>query len=142
MKNAQEMIRENSFCVLSTCRDNLPNSSLMQYVCSESCAEIYMLTMKGSTKHLNIESNPRVSLLIDTRCELLPGSVGIQALTVYGDARIMEDEAAAALLKDRLVGINPGLAVLADSAESCIIKVEVESYLMLEGVAESRFGKI
>lgn len=136
------MIRENSFCVLSTCMDNRPNSSLMQYMCSESGNEIYMLAFKGSRKHLNIQGNPHVSLLVDTRCESAAGAETIDALTLYGDAGIMEDEADAILVKERLVGLNPGLAVIADSKESCVIKVEVENFLLLEGVAESRFGKI
>ena len=136
------MIRENSFCVLSTCMDNRPNSSLMQYVCSESGTEICMLTMKGSKKHINILDNPHVSLLVDTRCKSAAEADGIDALTLYGDAGIVEDEAEAKLLKDRLVAVNPGLAVIAKSEESCVIKVEVDSFLMLEGVADSRYGKI
>jgi nitroimidazol reductase NimA-like FMN-containing flavoprotein (pyridoxamine 5'-phosphate oxidase superfamily) len=142
LKNVQDMIRENSFCVLSTCMDNRPNSSLMQYVCSESGTEIYMLAMKGSRKHLNIASNPNVSLLVDTRCKSAAEADGIDALTLYGVAGIMEDEAEAKLVKDRLVLVNPGLAVISKSSESCVIKVEVDSFLMLEGVADSRFGKI
>lgn len=142
MKNVQDMIRENSFCVLSTCMDDRPNSSLMQYVCSESGTEICMLAMKGSRKHINIINNPHVSLLVDTRCKSAAGPDGIDALTLYGDAAIMEDEAEAKLVKDRLVFVNPGLAVIARSKESCVIKVEIDSFLMLEGVADSRFGKI
>lgn len=136
------MIRENSFCVLSTCMDNRPNSSLMQYVCSESGTEICMLAMKGSKKHINILDNPHVSLLVDTRCKPAAEAEGIDALTLYGDAGIVEDEAEAKLLKDRLVAVNPGLSVIAKSEESCVIKVEVDSFLMLEGVADSRYGKI
>ncbi len=101
-----------------------------------------MLTMKGSKKHINILDNPHVSLLVDTRCKSAAEAEGIDALTLYGDAGIVEDEAEAKLLKDRLVAVNPGLAVIAKSEESCVIKVEVDSFLMLEGVADSRYGKI
>lgn len=136
------MITENSFCVLSTCRDNLPNSSLMQYICNESGTEIYMLALKASSKCVNIRTNPNVSLLVDTRSGSLAGGNGIKALTAYGLAEIVEDEEAMQKLKERLVAINPGLAAISASPDACVIKVKIESCLMLEGVAESRFSKI
>ena len=136
------MIRENNFCVLSTCRDNLPNSSLMKYVCNEKVNEIYMLSIKGSNKYLNIVSNPHVSFLVDTRSESQENAELIQALTVYGDAEIIEDEVMSKLLKERLVAANPNLDVLADNQESCVIKVKINSVLMLNSVSESRFSKI
>jgi general stress protein 26 len=142
LKNAKEMIKENSFCVLSTCRDNLPNSSLMQYVRNEAGTEIYMLALKASSKCVNILNNPNVSLLVDTRSESAAGGDGIKALTAYGLAEIIGDEAAAQKLKERLVEINPGLAVISESPDACVIKVKIESFLMLEGVAQSRFSKI
>jgi nitroimidazol reductase NimA-like FMN-containing flavoprotein (pyridoxamine 5'-phosphate oxidase superfamily) len=142
LKNAQEMIRKNNFCVLSTCRDDLPNSSLMQYVCNELVNEIYMLAIKGSNKYLNIVSNPHVSFLVDTRSGSQENAALIQALTAYGDADIIEDEVMSKLLKERLVAANPNLAVLADNQESCVIKVKIDSMLMLNSVSESRFSKI
>ena len=142
MKNAKEMIRENNFCVLSTCRDDIPNSSLMKYVCNEMVNEIYMLAIKESNKYLNIVSNPHVSFLVDTRSESQENEAIIQALTVYGDAAIIEDEVMSKLIKERLVEANPNLAVLANNKESCVIKVKINSMLMLNNVSESRFSKI
>jgi len=136
------MIRENNFCVLSTCRDDLPNSSLMKYICNEMVNEIYMLAIKGSNKYFNIVSNPHVSFLVDTRSESQENAELIQALTVYGDANIIEDEVMSKLLKERLVAANPNLAVLADNQESCVIKVKINSVLMLNSISESRFSKI
>jgi len=136
------MIRENNFCVLSTCRDDLPNSSLMKYICNEMVNEIYMLAIKGSNKYLNIVSNPHVSFLVDTRSESQENEAIIQALTVYGDAAIIEDEVMSKLIKERLVETNPNLAVLANNKESCVIKVKINSMLMLNNVSESRFSKI
>jgi len=85
------MISENSLCVLATCSNDLPNSSLMQYICDESCTKLYMITLKGSTKYQNIAINPKVSLLIDTRDSITSTIEPIKALTVYGKADIIED---------------------------------------------------
>lgn len=142
MENALKMIKENNFCVLSTSRDNRPNSSLMQYVSSETGAEIYMLTMKDSTKYGNILNNPHVSLLVDTRAEVPGENRDIKALTAYGQAGIVTDKYEEKMLKERLVKLNPGLSVISESPESCVVRVEVESFLLLEGVNESIYGKI
>lgn len=136
------MIKDNKLCVLSTCLDNLPNSSLMLYVSNEAGTEIYMLTMKGSTKYNNIMNNPHVSLLVDTRTKPGAESSEINALTAYGKACILTDKDAEMGIKETLVKINPGLAVIAESPDSCVVKVEIESFLMLEGVNESRFDRI
>jgi nitroimidazol reductase NimA-like FMN-containing flavoprotein (pyridoxamine 5'-phosphate oxidase superfamily) len=136
------MIKENNFCVLSTSSDNRPNSSLMQYVSSETGAEIYMLTMKGSTKYGNILNNPHVSLLVDTRVEAAGENRDIKALTAYGRAGIVTDKYEEKMLKERLVKLNPGLSVISESPESCVVRVEVESFLLLEGVNESIYGTI
>jgi nitroimidazol reductase NimA-like FMN-containing flavoprotein (pyridoxamine 5'-phosphate oxidase superfamily) len=139
LENAKKMIKENNFCVLSTCFDNKPNTSLMKYVSNEEGTEIYMLTLKGSTKYNNIMNNKHVSLLVDTRAS---GNRGVKALTAYGDAQIVDDEDAERMLKEKLIKINPELSDIAESLEGCIIRVEISSFLMLEGVNESSFTEI
>jgi len=113
----------------------------MKYVSNEEGSEIYMLTLKGSTKYNNIMNNKHVSLLVDTRGKSA-GSRGIKALTAYGDAQIVDDEDAERTLKEKLLKINPELSDIAESLEACIIRVEISSFLMLEGVNESSFTEI
>ena len=88
---AKNMISDNNLCVLSTCGDGQPNSSLMQYICDDSCTKLFMLTLKGSQKQQNIEKNPRVSLLIDTRADPARHQEPIKSLTVYGQAEFIQD---------------------------------------------------
>lgn len=91
MKIASKLLKENNLCVLATCSDQLPNSSLMQYVYDEINMSIFMLTLSGSVKYNNITANSQVSLLIDTRSDVKAVGLPVMALTVYGKAKIVTD---------------------------------------------------
>jgi len=134
LNTAQVMLMDNNLCVLATCKENKPNSSLMQYTSNEDVSEMYMLTLKGSSKYRNILSNPEVSLLVDTR-----NNSNIRALTIYGKALVIEDAAPRQALITQLVEKNPDLAVFAGNPEVCLIAVKIESFLLLDGLVESSF---
>lgn len=132
-----QLIRENRFCVLSTAKNNLPNSSLMLYVPDSGCTNIYMATSRGSLKYNNIEGNPEVSLLIDTREQLRDTLEHVKALTVYGQARIIQDEEKQRKLMDTLVKNHPSLAVFSNPGDSCVIEVKTNKFLLLDGITEA-----
>jgi nitroimidazol reductase NimA-like FMN-containing flavoprotein (pyridoxamine 5'-phosphate oxidase superfamily) len=134
---AKKMISENNLCVLSTCSDGLPNTSLMQYICDESCTKLFMLTLKGSQKQLNIEKNPRVSLLIDTRADIKRNNEPIKSLTVYGQAGFIRDARRKKELIGQLVQKNSNLQVLAGNSNCLVIQVSAEKLLLLDGVDKS-----
>jgi nitroimidazol reductase NimA-like FMN-containing flavoprotein (pyridoxamine 5'-phosphate oxidase superfamily) len=133
----EKMILENNLCVLSTCRNNIPNSSLMNYIADENYRELYMITLKGSTKYLNIKINPMVSLLIDTRNYLLNESEEIKALTVYGKAKLIVDKNEREANIKLLTRKYNHLVHLAGKVDVCVIQVTVESFLLLNGVNDS-----
>lgn len=139
MNTAQVMLVDNNLCVLATCSENKPNSSLMQYTCNKDASEMYMLTLKGSTKHENILRNPQVSLLVDTRNDSMGNREGIRALTIYGKASITEEAALREVLIAQLVEKNPSLAVFAENPEVCLISVRIEGFLLLDGLVESSY---
>lgn len=138
LKTAHKILSSNHLCVLSTCGDRRPNSSLMQYACNEDYTEIYLMTMKGSTKHQNILSHPQVSLLVDTRTDS-DDNGKLKALTVYGHAVVEEPGESAKALRDALVGRNPDLTVFATNPDACVIRIIIEDFLLLDGLVESSF---
>jgi nitroimidazol reductase NimA-like FMN-containing flavoprotein (pyridoxamine 5'-phosphate oxidase superfamily) len=133
---AQKMLEENNLCVLATCSNNLPNSSLMHYIYDGIGMNIIMLTLRGSTKHKNIKTNPQVSLLIDTRADLLQPGLPIMALTVYGKAGIIQDPQRHKVLVDQLVDRYNSLAKLAGDSRCLVIQVQMEKMLLLDGISD------
>jgi nitroimidazol reductase NimA-like FMN-containing flavoprotein (pyridoxamine 5'-phosphate oxidase superfamily) len=136
---AKSMIADNNFCVLSTCGDGQPNSSLMQYTCDDGCTKLFMLTLQGSRKQQNIEKNPRVSLLIDTRADLKRNQEPVKSLTVYGRAEFIQAAPRKNELISQLVQKNNDLQVLAGDSNCLVIQVSAEKLLLLDGVDKSTY---
>jgi len=133
------MVKENNFCVLSTCKDNLTNSSLMLYLSDEEGTKLYMLTLKGSMKYTNMEENPDVSLLIDTREHIFDDEPHVKALTVYGRSMIIRDEKLNQEIIVKLVDRHPSLKALASMDKVTVVQVEVKSFLYLDGVNDAEY---
>ena len=131
---AQKMLEGNNLCVLATCSNNLPNSSLMHYIYDGIGMNIYMLTLRGSVKHINISANPQVSLLIDTRVDYPQPGISVMALTVHGKAGIIQDPQRHQTLVDQLVARNGSLAKLASDSQCLVIQVQMEKMILLDGV--------
>lgn len=131
---AQKMLMDNNLCVLATCSDNFPNSSLMHYIYDDIGKNIYMLSQRGSVKYNNIKANPQVSLLIDTRTDLPQPGLPIKALTVYGKAGFVQDQPKHQALVDQLIAKYASLAKLAGDSKCAVIQVQMEEMLLLDGI--------
>lgn len=137
LEACKSMVKENNFCVLSTSKDNLTNSSLMLYLSDPDGTKLYMVTLKGSMKYFNMEENPEVSLLIDTREHMLDPEAQVKALTVYGRSTLISDKKRGLEIIDKLVSRHPSLRALAEMDEATVVQVDVRSFLYLDGVNDA-----
>ena len=138
MNKARELIKENKLCVLSTSLKDVPNSSLMKYATDSEVTEIYMMASIDSVKCRNIQDNPNVSMLIDTRLtESTP-----RALTVYGKAEIVADEELKRGYLEKLLYVSPDLSVFGEASNSCIILVRITGFLLMDGITEGGFMEV
>ena len=128
------ILENNDLCVLCTCSHDIPDASLMLYICDEKCERMYMLTLKESTKYGNIAANPKVSLLVDTREQALVPETHTQALTIHGDAYILEPDTVSRGLIDQLVKKHGRLSNLASNDSVRVIEVIIKNVLFLENV--------
>ena len=137
----KRLVGERNTCVLATVSGRTPHCSLMAYVSDADCREIYMVTHRETKKYQNLVNNPSVSLLIDTR-EGTPGAPETVALTVDGLCRPIEDGAkrtsAAAMLLDR----HPHLKVFLDQPHAALLRVEITSFLLLDGLTEAHYEEL
>lgn len=134
-----KILLDNSLCVLSTCRNDTPNASLMQYICDDDCTKLYMLTLKESTKYLNIINNSNISVLVDTRDSKHNNSAQINAITIYGNARIVDNKDTSKELIDLFKIKYTNLLSLASNKNVCVIEISIKSFLFLEGADKSHY---
>lgn len=134
------MVKENDSCVLATASENRPHCSLMAYVADDTGEKLYMATPADSRKFTNLEKNPAVSLLIDTRAR--PEEEKTRALTVSGTCIRVKDPKERAAAAEKLLAVHPRLAELLDDPGVEILCVTVSSFLLLNGVSDAHFLEV
>jgi len=143
LERMKEFLKQNDMCVLATCSDNKPHTSLMSYITDPEGTIVYMVTHRSTRKWHNIISNPQVSLLVDTRPYGPASERGkIKALTVQGICRFLEDKKTKHSLVEEIVKQHPHLSTLAYHPDAEVVAVTVESFLLLDGVSEAHFEMI
>jgi general stress protein 26 len=143
LERMKELIKAKDTCVLATVSDNRPHCSLMVYTTDEQCREIYMVTHRQTEKFRNLTVNPSVSLLIDTREEDIGPKRSIaKALTVNGVFKAMEEPQKRESILAGLVQRHPHLKGFAEDPDAELIRIEIESLLLLEGLTSSYFEAV
>jgi nitroimidazol reductase NimA-like FMN-containing flavoprotein (pyridoxamine 5'-phosphate oxidase superfamily) len=132
----RHMIQDQRFCVLATAGDNRPHCSLMAYAASPDGLEIYLVTHQGTRKYANLQANPAVSLLIDTRSDH-PGMDGLRALTITGRLAPAPDAGAEAHIRRRFLQRHPGMAAFARDPHARWLCIRVTALQLLNGPSEA-----
>ena len=140
LEKMKNFVRKKNICVLSTASDNKPYCSLMAYVTDSTCKEVYMVTHKNTTKFKNLQKNPWVSLLIDSR-EIQPRS-NAQALTITGVFVPLLDEGKKQKIREDMLKSFPHMKEFIHHPESELIRIKINSLLLLEGLTQSHFVSI
>lgn len=139
----QTVINGNDLCVLSTVSEGKPHCSLMSYVTDDDCREFYMLTLQTTQKYRNLKDNSSVSLLIDTReADAQRKRQHIQALTVHGLFRGIDEKEREAAILQKLLQRHPHLREVAESGLAKVFAVRAESFQLLDGVSRARFVEL
>ena len=137
LEKMQKLACDNNICVLATAKDNKPHCSLMAYVTDDRCREVYMVTLRSSQKYRNLRANRSVSLLIDTRG--LDTRDKTQALTISGRFEPIADEPERQTASSRLIDSHPHLMDLLTDPEAEILRVKIESFLLLDGPKDAYY---
>ena len=137
LEKMKNLVRRKNICVLSTVSGNKPYCSLMAYITDATCKEIYMVTHKNTTKFNNLQNNPWVSLLIDSR-ETQPRS-NAQALTIDGVFTPFLDKNKENRVRNNMIKSFPHMKDFIHHPKSEIIRIKINSFLLLDGLTESHF---
>jgi len=141
IERMKTLVREKDSCVLATVSSGKPHCSLMSYIADPECREIFMVTHPQTRKYKNLQENPCVSLLIDTREEDRKMAVGQKkALTITGTFQKV-DPARKKGIRAQFLARHPQLKDLVDDPETVIISIRVQSFQLLEGVRDAYFAE-
>ena len=121
------LLREQRLGMLSTQQDGEPHASLVAFAGSEDLSTILFATSRATRKFANIESDPRVAMLIHNACDLPVDFTDATATTAKGAAAELtgpEHDAAV----ERYARIHPHLAAFVASPSTALMCIEVASY--------------
>jgi nitroimidazol reductase NimA-like FMN-containing flavoprotein (pyridoxamine 5'-phosphate oxidase superfamily) len=131
----KNLAMRKNICVLATIAGNKPYCSLMAYATDDACTEVYMTTHRNTQKFRNLDENPAVSLLIDTR-EVTPRSQA-QALTVEGICSPIQEYPKKKKILERLLAVHPHLKEFCAHPQSEILCIRITAFLLLKGLTEA-----
>ena len=143
LEKMKALAKAKDTCVLATVSGGIPHCSLMAYVINEDCTEIFMVTHRQTTKYRNLNENPAVSLLVDTREEHTgPLRPKASAMTIDGTFEHISDEQRRRAAHSLLLIRHPHLLEFLDHPDSEIFCIRVSSFLLLEGITDAYYEEL
>ncbi len=137
------LVKARDICVLATVSGGTPHCSLMAYATDDNCHEIYMVSHRRTTKFRNMTENPSVSLLIDTREEHTGARrPEAKAMTVAGFYEKIENANKRDLVRKKLLEQHPHLESFMAHPEAEILRIKIQSFLLLDGLNDACFEKL
>jgi nitroimidazol reductase NimA-like FMN-containing flavoprotein (pyridoxamine 5'-phosphate oxidase superfamily) len=129
-KTIRKLFKTQRLAVLSTQSSGQPYASLVAFVSDEDLAHLYFATARTTRKYHNLNADPRVAILMDSRSNLESDIHEAVAVTAVGTASELSGQ-------DKKQGIELYLSkhpYLQDfvRAESCaLIRVAVKTYYLV-----------
>ncbi len=133
----RDVFDREHLAVLATVNDGQPYCSLVAFASSSDLKEIYFATRRDTQKFRNIQRQPQVSLLVDTRNNRGIDFQDAVAVTVLGKVREPTS-------LERLERLNtflekvPYLREFTDSEDCALMVVNVKTYLVVSQFEDVR----
>ncbi len=137
LETMKSLVCKKNLCVLATTDNHAPHCSLMVYLADESNERLFLVTPRTSRKFRNIQNNPRVSLLIDTRDDRQHDATS--ALTITGTCEILPSGEKSEQMKVAFAKQYPHMADFVHKSDVAVVCVQIESFLLLEGPEHAHY---
>lgn len=138
-----ELLKQQTFAVLGTSREGHAYSSLVAFSATSSGQTIYFATTRATRKYHNLTADNRVSLLLDNRANQDRPLYEAAAVTAYGAAEELDDDARTDALHCYLAK-HPQLKTFAMAPSTALFLISVEEYHLVQrfqSVTEFRMNR-
>lgn len=129
------MVESQATGVLATVMDHQPYTSLVAFSYSPDLKKIFFATPNDTTKYRNLTDNPNISLIIDSRICNPKDFSRSAAITVMGEAHELAGEDKSRRLEDHTARL-PGLAGFFSSPAMAMFQINVQQYIVADGLTE------
>ena len=126
-----ELLRQQTFAVLGTSRQQHAYASLVAFSATESGKSLYFATTRATRKYHNLAIDNKVSLLVDNRAELHMPLYEAAAVTAYGVAEEINGQARSEAMQGYLTK-HPQLKTFAMAPSTAFFRINVEEYHLVQ----------
>lgn len=129
------LLGSQKLAVLSTYSGEQPYASLVAFAATEDLSHLVFVTGRTTRKFANMLETPRIAMLVDNRSNSESDLAETVAATILGKA----GEPAGAEKESRLklyLRKHPYMDQFATSAESAIVQVRVETFVLVQRFQE------
>jgi nitroimidazol reductase NimA-like FMN-containing flavoprotein (pyridoxamine 5'-phosphate oxidase superfamily) len=135
-RDIKYMLSSQQLGVLATYGSEYPYTTIVGFAATDDLRHIVFATFRDTRKYGNIQTNPRVSMLIDNRANRVEDFSDAQALTVLGTVgEVCEDE------KHEFTSLylhrHPHLREFISDPNCSLMKMKVDRYILV-----SRFQEV
>lgn len=126
MQIIDDLVLNETHCVLATSNGIEPLTSLMRFVCDHATMKFYFLSKKNSRKNVNLRKNPHVSLLIQQKD-------GERALSITGVYSPIRKEQTAKAITRLYVLKHPDMQQFTNDPDTELIRIMGRTAELSEG---------
>jgi len=128
MERVKALDQAQPHAVLATSGPDGPHTSLVSYAFTSDRQGLLFATPKKSRKFLNIQKEPRVSLLVDTRTNTPKDYLGAEALSVFGHAYPLRKSKRRDEFEKIFLKKHPRLAYFLKASSIVLVLVKVDRF--------------
>jgi nitroimidazol reductase NimA-like FMN-containing flavoprotein (pyridoxamine 5'-phosphate oxidase superfamily) len=125
-----ELFSSQKLGVLGTHQAGQPYGSLVAFAATPDLKNLFFATTRATRKFANLRSDPRVSMVLDSRSNRVADFRKAVAVTVLGRAKEVRGEERKKLVKIYLVK-HPHLKEFVSSPTCALVKIRVEVYYLV-----------
>ncbi|MBN2014732.1 MAG: pyridoxamine 5'-phosphate oxidase family protein [Candidatus Altiarchaeota archaeon] len=127
-----EVLTEQKLGVLSTEYEGQPYASLVAFASTPDLRSLLFATDRVTRKYQNISVNPMVALLVDNRSN--NSSDFSKAVAVTASGRAIEVSEKDRELSNGFLLKHPALSGFLSNSATALMKIDVENYVVVEGL--------
>jgi len=124
----RRLLESQLFCVLCTQGDSQPYASLIAFAFTPDLKKIYFSTPTATRKYRLLEACDRIALLIDSRCSHTGDFSRVEAVTVTGLARQIQETGEAETGIRLLIKRHPYMEKFIRSESAGLFRIDAERY--------------
>lgn len=142
LRKVKVLLEGQNLGVLGTSDHGHPYTSLIVYAELSTLNKIVFFTRRDRKKYLNLKSDSRVSIYIDSREKMARDPASIEGLTITGVAWQIKPGEEFEELKQLYINKNPHMDLFASDPESTMFRINVENFKYVVNFDEAHLLKV